>query len=209
MFYIDVPEHRWLMIGSQSTGLADGHSDWDVVLRGPTWEDLEHPFFADFLKRVEPRSVANGGMLDLMLAQESTFELTNVFDRTRGIAARKEVFDFILERAIPMHPAHFARALAYFSNRCPMPLDTKEQFEEHERKKRNAWVSFYAPMRKLKGPPNGDDSRDNEADSGRQNTSGIPDLCAEGVAGVLRGMRERKSRTPDDSGIPRGVGDNG
>lgn len=116
-FYADVPDHQWLMIGSQARQTATPKSDFDVVLRGVSRADLEHPYFSDLLARLRPHDAAGCGVLDLFLDMPERHRLENVFHPELAIDAGEQVYQRAFEGSIPMTPQHFMRALAFFAQR--------------------------------------------------------------------------------------------
>lgn len=79
MFYADVPTHRFLLIGSRAWGGADEFSDLDVVISGPAPEDLDHPYFQNLVRTLEPGSVARGGRLDLFYDDPANHRFVGIY----------------------------------------------------------------------------------------------------------------------------------
>lgn len=143
MFYTDVPAHQWVMIGSQADRTSDIHSDFDVVLVGPSRADLEHPFFSGFLEKIRPYGTEQGGVLDLFLDIPSEHRLESVWRDTHGeyraIAGGEDLRHAILSAGVEMHPNHFVRALQYFTRRGREPITDRGQFVARQISKSDKW----------------------------------------------------------------------
>lgn len=148
MFYTDVPEHRWLMFGSQADKTADHHSDFDVILSGPIMQELEHPFFADFFRKNQELFVENGGVMDLFLDVPAEHRLVSVFQLehggSRGIDAGPAYYDWIKKNAIEMNPFHFMRSAVFFHQRGRDPITSFEQLQQRQEQKRLKWQNLQA-----------------------------------------------------------------
>lgn len=143
MFYTNVPVHQWVMIGSQADRTADIHSDFDVVLVGPSWPDLEHPFFSGFLEKLRVFGTEQGGVLDLFLDIPEEHRLESVWSdmdgKHRTIDAGADLRHAILSAGVEMQPNHFMRALQHFTRRGREPITDREQFIARQLAKTNKW----------------------------------------------------------------------
>lgn len=140
MFYADVPQHRWLMFGSHLTGSADRHSDFDVILSGPSRKDLDHPYFEDLLGKLRAVSVENDGVLDLFLDEPERKRLDSVFSPgERALDAGPAYYEAVTGGAKEITIQHFVSAVRHLSARGRDPITSREQFEERMAAKAALW----------------------------------------------------------------------
>jgi hypothetical protein len=148
MFYTNVPAHQWVMIGSQADRTSDIHSDFDVVLVGPSRADLDHPFFK-FLDELRAYGTEKGGVLDLFLDIPAEHRLESVWrdegGEYRAIDGGADLRHAILSTGVEMPPNHFMRALHYFTRRGREPITDREQFVARQLAKTDKW-NYHKPI---------------------------------------------------------------
>lgn len=114
MFYADVPEHHWLLIGSWATRTNDAYSDLDVVL---CRREAQHPYFTDTLASFKKYAAAAGGVLDLFEDQPDRHRVQNVWIPELALDAGPEYYRQLIAGGIVMDTPHFMRVLATAVNR--------------------------------------------------------------------------------------------